>query len=162
MPCELPDRQNPKLSVFASFLAAVIVLTGLALPNSAHALGRGPSQVAFSFQISVVDVASVAQRYLGFGKFTRLPGAWCADAVSVWLTATGKPPLPSRMAGAAFVYGQRVATPRRNDLFVIGRGRHVGIVLEDLGRSVRVISGNWGRHVRVAVLSKAGLTFIRP
>ena len=104
-----------------------------------------------------------AARYVGSGKFTSLPGAWCADAVSAWLRATGKPPLASRMAGAALSYGPRGnGAPGDLAVFMGRRGAyHVGVVVASLGDRVEVVSGNWGHRVGRAVASRRTLIFVR-
>ena len=97
-----------------------------------------------------------AARYVGSGKFTVLPGAWCADAVSAWLRGIGKPPLAGRMAAAALSYGpHRIGGP--GDLVVLGhyRAYHVGVVESiDPGGAVHIISGNWGHRVSRGVVSR--------
>jgi hypothetical protein len=64
-------------------------------------------------------VAADAARDLGAGRFAEWPGAWCADAVSFWLKATGRAPLANRMAASALGYGPHVADPRLGDLVVM-------------------------------------------
>lgn len=114
------------------------------------------------------DLAAEAARYVGAGKFTGLPGAWCADAVSVWLERTGRPPLANRLAASALAYGPHVAEPRPGDLVVMrtrrGPAGHVGIVEGVLpDGSVAIISGNWGRRVARGVISRRSVTaFVRP
>ena len=104
-----------------------------------------------------------AARYVGSGKFTVLPGAWCADAVSFWLQRAGKPPLANRMAGAALSYGPRsVGRPGDLAVFMGRRGAyHVGVVVASLGNRVEIVSGNWGHRVARAVVSRRGLAFVR-
>ena len=110
------------------------------------------------------DLVTEAARYVGMGKFTRLPGAWCSDAVSFWLRAIGKPPLANRMAAAALSYGPHIG-PRVGALAVLGRqghAYHVGVVagVEPNG-SIRLISGNWSRRVGEAVIPRSAvLAFI--
>src|ERR1035441_7825244 len=96
------------------FKMPAIVLIALLLPQAADACGRScPSPSIYAMQASDgpswgigYDIAAEAARYVGSRKFTQLPGAWCADAVSFWLRAIGRPPLPNRMAGSALVYGK--------------------------------------------------------
>ena len=109
------------------------------------------------------DLVAEAARYVGSGKFTALPGAWCADAVSAWLRAIGKPPLASRMAGAALSYGPRGSgAPGDLAVFMGRRGAyHVGVVVADLGSEVEIVSGNWDHRVARAVVSRRGLIFVR-
>jgi surface antigen len=104
-------------------------------------------------------------RYVGSGKFTALPGAWCADAVNVWLQATGRPSLGSRMAGAALSYGPR-SSGAPGDLVVMATRRsyagHVGIVAAVRGNEIEIISGNWGHRVARSIILRRQVTaFIR-
>ncbi len=157
------------------FKVPAIVLIALLLPQAAHACGRScPSPSIYATQTSAgpswgirYDIAAEAARYVGSGKFTQLPGAWCADAVSFWLRATGHQPLSTRMAGSALSYGQVVSTPARNDLVVMrtrhGAVGHVGVV-ESVSPSglITYISGNYAGHVaRATIAPGAGLVFVR-
>lgn len=116
---------------------------------------------------SGVDIVVEAGRYVGSGKFTTLPGAWCADAVSVWLKATGRPPLANRMAASALAYGPHVADPRPGDLVVMRTNRgfagHVGVFVSfDAAGNVKFVSGNWDHHVALSAISRGAVTaFIR-
>ena len=157
------------------FKMPAIVLIALLLPQAVHACGRScPSPSIYVMQASAgpsygigYDIAAEAARYVGSGKLTQLPGAWCADAVSFWLRATGHQPLATRMAGAALSYGQVVSTPARNDLVVMrtrhGAAGHVGVV-ESVSPSglITYISGNYAGHVaRATIAPGAGLVFVR-
>ena len=87
------------------------------------------------------DLVAEAARYVGSGKFTTLPGAWCADAVSFWLKATGRPPLANRMAASGFTYGTPDSAPHEGDLVVTSH--HVGIVAHVYADgSINETSGN--------------------
>jgi uncharacterized protein (TIGR02594 family) len=114
------------------------------------------------------DLAAEAARYVGAGKFTGLPGAWCADAVSFWLKATGRRPLADRMAASALRYGPHVAEPRPGDLVVMatrrGSAGHVGVVeAVEADGSIAIVSGNWGDRVARGVISRRQATaFVRP
>jgi len=114
------------------------------------------------------DLVAEAARYVGSGKFTELPGAWCADAVSFWLKATGRPPLANRMAASALGYGPHVANPQPGDLVVMrtrrGYAGHVGIVAAvNADGSIEVVSGNWRHRVARSVISRRSVTaFVRP
>jgi hypothetical protein len=151
-------------------LTAIAALAVLTLSHHAEAAGRSPPSI-YSAEWSGGapgrnwggDLVAEAARYVGSGKFTRLPGAWCADAVSFWLRATGKPPLANRMASAALSYGPR-GNGALGDLavFVGRRGAyHVGVVVAALGDKVEVVSGNWGRRVGRAIVSRRSLIFVR-
>ncbi len=170
-------------------LAAVLVLAALCLGGAAEAGGRaGPTPPSLyaphwshgapaiaagaawrtggAAWRSGSGLAAEAARYVGEGKFTQLPGAWCADAVSVWLKATGRPPLPNRMAASALSYGPRgLGAP--GELVVMrtrrGYAGHVGVVERIMpDGSVEIISGNWGRRVARAIVPRWQVTaFIR-
>jgi uncharacterized protein (TIGR02594 family) len=167
-----------------SSLAAFVALTCLFLCGAAEANGRaGPSIQSAAAPVwhrgaavvgaryawrSSSDLVNEAARYIGSGKFTGLPGAWCADAVSAWLRATGRRPLASRMAASALVYGPHVSNPSPGDLVVMATRRgyagHVGIFegVEADG-SVRIISGNWGHRVAEGHIARWQVTaFVRP
>ena len=112
------------------------------------------------------DLVNVAARYVGSGKFTSLPGAWCADAVSAWLKASGRPPLANRMAAAALTYGAHVSNPQPGDLVVVhtrrGYAGHVGVVESVDSGGIHIISGNWSHRVSRGVISPNVVTaFIR-
>jgi uncharacterized protein (TIGR02594 family) len=108
------------------------------------------------------DVVAEAARWIGAGKFTGQPGPWCADAVSAWLERSGHRPLAGRMASSALAYGPRLERPEVGALAVLGSRRgwasHVGVVAGvDPDGSVRLISGNWGRRVAEAVISRGSV-----
>lgn len=151
-------------------LAAVLIASACALaPGAAEAWGRNgapgpnlaPPLAAGAPAIAARQawgagsrLIAEAARYLGSGKFTEPPGAWCADAVSFWLEAIGKPPLPNRMAASALSYGPLTGDPRPGDLVVM-RG-HVGVfdgyALD--GRLI-MISGNWGHRVALSAIARS-------
>jgi hypothetical protein len=108
-------------------------------------------------------LAAEATRYVGSGKFTGLPGPWCADAVNAWLRSVGKPTLGSRYAGASLNYGPRGSgLPGELAVFMGRRGAyHVGVVVASLGDRVEVVSGNWSHRVGRAVVSRRSLLFVR-
>jgi hypothetical protein len=141
----------------------IIFIVAALLSTSAVANGRAgptPSISGASWDVSIV---SEAARYVGSGKFTQLPGAWCADAVSAWLRAIGRPPLANRMAASALSYGPRGSgAPGDLAVFMGRRGAyHVGVVVADLGSEVEIVSGNWSHRVARAVVSRRGLIFVR-
>ncbi len=152
-------------------LTAIAALASLCLGHHAEAAGRSAPSI-YSAEWSGGepgrnwggDLVAEAARYVGSGKFTSLPGAWCADAVSFWLQRAGKPPLASRMAGAALSYGPRGSgAPGDLAVFVGRRGYayHVGVVVASLGDRVEVVSGNWGHRVGRAFVSRRSLIFVR-
>jgi hypothetical protein len=103
-----------------------------------------------------------AERYVGAGKFTGLPGAWCADAVSAWLRATGRPPLANRMAASALSYGVPGSGSPGDLAVFVGRhgyAYHVGIVVASYSGEVEIVSGNWGHRVARAIVSRGALVF---
>jgi uncharacterized protein (TIGR02594 family) len=108
------------------------------------------------------DIVAEAQRWIGSGKFTGQPGPWCADAVSAWLARSGHRPLDGRMAASALAYGPRLERPEVGALAVLGSRRgwasHVGVVSSvDPDGSIHLISGNWGRRVAEAVVSRGSV-----
>ena len=112
------------------------------------------------------DLVAEAARYVGSGKFTSLPGAWCADAVSAWLRGVGKPPLASRFAGAALSYGAPGDGSPGNLAVFMGRhgAYHVGVVIAERGSMVEVVAGNsvsWGHRVGVSWLPRNSLVYRR-
>jgi len=150
------------------------------LASSAYANGRaGPAVQSYAAPVwhrgaavvgaryawrSGSDLVNEAARYVGSGKFTGLPGAWCADAVSAWLRGVGKPPLANRMAASALNYGPRGnGSPGDLAVFMGRRGYayHVGVVVAYLGSEVEIVSGNWSHRVARAVVSRRGLVFVR-
>jgi hypothetical protein len=184
----MPDLRWPR-GAFARL--AITLLLGLAVvscalaPRLAHAAGRAgppvPSLYAPTWQAgapaiaasqawrtgsavarSSVDLVVEAARYVGAGKFTGLPGAWCADAVSVWLERTGRPPLANRLAASAMSYGAPDAEPHAGDLAVTAQ--HVGVVAHVYNDgSIDEISGNWGRRVAEAhVAQTRAMRFVTP
>ena len=161
-------------------LAALAALTCICLAGTAEASGRaGPSIQSSAAPVwhrgaavvgaryawqSGSDLVNEAARYVGSGKFTGLPGAWCADAVSAWLRGVGKPPLANRMAASALSYGPRSSGSLGDLAVFIGRrgyAYHVGVVVADLGSEVEIVSGNWDHRVARAVVSRRGLIFVR-
>ncbi len=180
----MPDPRLPRGAILRlGIVLGVAVLASLCLGGAAEAGGRaGPSirppdaphwsrgapaiAARFAWR-SGADLAAEAARYVGSGKFTRLPGAWCADAVSAWLEGAGRPPLANRMAASALAYGPHVASPQAGDLVVMrtwrGPAGHVGIV-EGVNSdgSIAIISGNWGHRVARGVISRGMVTaFVR-
>jgi cell wall-associated NlpC family hydrolase len=176
----MPDTRLPGRALARlRGLCAALVMIGLVLSaGRAEAGGRGwqapavviPAQAAGIIQarphVAPRDLVAAADRDLGMGNFTGLPGAWCAWAVSAWLRATGRPPLRSGMAASALAYGPLELHPRRGDLAVMrtrrGRFGHVGIVVADLGATVEIVSGNWGHRVAHArILRRSVTAFVR-
>jgi uncharacterized protein (TIGR02594 family) len=157
-------------------LTAIVVAAALVAPDLALAHGRteptpnlfaawretgsghGAAQASRPFGAGG-DVVAEAARWIGSGKFTSLPGPWCADAVSAWLQRSGHRPLDTRMASSALAYGPRLERPEVGALAVLGTRRgwasHVGIVSGvDSDGSIHLISGNWGHRVAEAVVSR--------
>lgn len=111
------------------------------------------------------DLVREAARWIGSGNFTGKPGAWCAWAISAWLTATGHRPLASGMAASALSYGPRLSAPRVGALAVLSTRRgwagHVGLVAGIHGDLIEMISGNWGHRVsRALVPMRSFVAFI--
>jgi uncharacterized protein (TIGR02594 family) len=160
-------------------LTAIIVAATLVAPKLALAHGNsGPSPNLFAVWREAEsdggarqpsrhfgsggDVVAEAAHWIGSGKFTRQPGPWCADAVSAWLERSGHRPLENRMASSALAYGPRLERPEVGALAVLGSRRgwasHVGVVSSvDGDGSIHLISGNWGRRVAEAVVSRGSV-----
>ena len=157
-----PRRHAPRLAAASSLDA----------PDWTHGapaiLGRAAVAGGVAAWRSGSDMVAEAARYVGSGKFTELPGAWCADAVSFWLKATGRPPLANRMAASALSYGPHVANPQPGDLVVMrtrrGYAGHVGVFVGfDAAGDVEIVSGNWGHRVTRGVIPRRSVTaFVRP
>jgi hypothetical protein len=152
--------------------AATIGLLAMTLPAEARGRPWQPAGEAYSapsfLRVSTPtrDPVAFADRDLGAGNFTGLPGAWCAWAVSAWLKASGRPPLRSGLAASALAYGPLELHPRRGDLVVMRTRRgpygHVGLVVADLGATIEIVSGNWGHRVARARISRRSVTaFVR-
>jgi hypothetical protein len=165
------NEPSTSYACFRASLAALAALAAICLASGAEASGRGslepsiyaPAIAAQAAWGGASALASEAARYIGSGKFTALPGAWCADAVNVWLRATGHRPLGSRMAGAALTYGPR-SPGHPGDLAVFirhGHAYHVGIVAAERGNVVEVISGNWSHRVARAMIPRQAAVYIR-
>ena len=165
-----------RASLTAIFALACLCLSGPTYANGragpaiqtaeAPAWNRGAPMMAGRavWAVGSSVVAEIANRYVGAAKFTGLPGAWCADAVSAWLSEAGKPPLANRMAASALSYGPRGnGAPGDLAVFVGRRGYayHVGVVVASLGDQVEVVSGNWSRRVGRTVVSRRVLVFVR-
>ena len=159
------------MNLLRASLAAIASLALLCSGHHAEAAGRAsPSIYSAEWSGGAPgrnwggDLVAEAARYVGSGKFTSLPGAWCADAVSAWLRAIGRPPLANRMAASALSYGPR-GSGAPGDLAVFmgrrGYAYHVGVVVASLGDRVEVVSGNWGHRVGRAFVSRRSLIFVR-
>ena len=139
-------------------LASIVIASLFAVmgPRLAHAgqAGASPAAIITTGQAQAAEpqVLAEAAQYVGMGKVTRFPGAWCADFVNLILRATGRPPLPGRMASAALAYGPRVAHPRPGDIVVMHG--HVGFVVADLGSEIEILSGNWSHRVARAFIPR--------
>ena len=161
----------------AAWKAAAVAATLIA-PHLAHAYGREPptpNLFAASSETGTGgsatasrpfgaggDVVAEAAHWIGSGKFTGLPGPWCADAVNVWLERSGHRPMQGRMASSALAYGPRLERPEIGALAVLGSRRgwasHVGVVSGvDPSGSIHLISGNWGRRVAEAVVPRGSV-----
>ncbi len=151
------------MTAFKASLAAVAVLAALC-GGPAEANGRaGPTRASGDFGAAYAagptPWLAEAGRWIGSGKFTALPGPWCADAISVWLSASGRAPLANRMAASALSYGPRLAGPQVGALAVMrtrrGWAGHVGFVegIEPDG-SILLLSGNWRHRVALSIVPR--------
>jgi hypothetical protein len=98
---------------------------------------------------------AVAKRYIGRANFTHDGGAWCRDAVNVWLRQAGYHLANnSRRAIDALRLGHRVASPRPGDLVVMRH--HVTIFAGWGGRGLVGLGGNQGHRVKYSHFSASG------
>ena len=164
--------------------AASALLLGLSLAGEMAAARAGESPIAFNLaqaaaapwylpqrsagarpptRAGLVEAGAPglireAERWLGSGNFTGRPGAWCAWAISAWLTATGHRPLANGMAASALTYGLRLPGPRVGAIAVVssrsGLASHVGLVRRFKGDDIELISGNWGHRVAIGVVPR--------
>lgn len=102
---------------------------------------------------------NVAQHYIGTGP--KALGVrrtlWCAAGLNAFLRKAGYSGTGSDMAASFARYGSS-SGPRRGAIAVMSRGRrggHVGIVLEDKGRYVKVLSANHGGKTAVGLYPKS-------
>jgi hypothetical protein len=102
----------------------------------------------------------VARAYLGRGKFTRMPGAWCRDGLNVWLRQAGLYTDGDRRAATAARLGRRISRPMVGAIAVMAH--HTGIVTAVEGGRVRVLSANYSRHVGEGFYRVRGVRFILP
>ena len=182
----MPGFSHASIKPLRGALAALALLTAVCLSGAAEAdghnglrpldmnapawqdgapaiVGCAAWQAGGALARSGSDLVAEATRYVGSGKFTQLPGAWCADALSFWLRAAGRPPLANRMAASALAYGPHVASPRPGDLVVMrtrrGAAGHVGVVARvNADGSVEIVSGNWGHRVARARIWRRQVT----
>jgi hypothetical protein len=136
-----------------------------AFGSAPYLTGGAPAFAVTSAWDTSSAIVAEADRHVGWGKFTGLPGPWCADFVSAMLQDVGKRPLPNRLAASALDYGPPGSgSPGDLAVFLDRRGRpyHVGIVAPGGDADHRVIvSGNWGHRVARAVVPVWGLRFVR-
>lgn len=120
--------------------------------------GARPPPRADLIVLGASSLIREAERWLGSGNFTGKPGAWCAWAVSAWLTATGHRPLANGMAASALTYGPRLPGPRVGAIAVVSRradsASHVGLVRRVEGDNIELISGNWGHRVAIGIVPR--------
>ena len=138
-------------------VAALAAIGLLCAPHAASAQGGRPLARAMAAKAPNAPslILDEAARHLGQGNFTGKPGPWCAWFVSAILRATGRAPLLNGLAASALRYGPIELRPRPGDLAVMRN--HVGFVVADLGADVEIISGNWGRRVALARISKSAI-----
>jgi uncharacterized protein (TIGR02594 family) len=104
---------------------------------------------------------AAAQRFLGAGKVTRLPGPWCRDFVNLVAERAGyRLANNSRRAIDALRLGAHVRDPRPGDLAVMRN--HVTIVAgRDRGKIIG-LGGNQSRRVRYSAYpERRVLAFVR-
>jgi hypothetical protein len=109
------------------------------------------------------DLIAEVVRYVGQGKFTVLPGAWCADAVSFWLRAAGPRAIgePHGRFGASLRTACRRPAAGRSgrDAHAARRRRHVGVAeAVDADGAVTIVSGNWSHRVARSIIARGSVT----
>jgi hypothetical protein len=98
----------------------------------------------FGRPMELHPLLSVARRYVGHGRVTRLGGPWCRDFVNKVASQAGyRLRNKSRRAIDALALGHRVASPRPGDLVVMRH--HVTIFAGYGGRGLIGLGGNQGR-----------------
>lgn len=110
-------------------------------------------------------LVSVALRYVGARKFTPFAGAWCRDALNVWLRKAGLRTDGSRLALAALHLGPRLRSPFPGSIGVMGRrgGGHDVVVIGRSGNRVEAVSPNWGHMVKLVTYPiRRFIAFIQP
>ena len=105
------------------------------------------------------DVLAEAEHWLGARNMTGKGGPWCAHSASYVLERTGHAPLANGLASSALAYGRRLAQPKVGALAVVttrvGYAAHVGFVSSvNPDGSIKLVSGNWGRRVADATVSR--------
>lgn len=113
--------------------------------RDASARGRGAARLGRAWSASH-PLVRIALADLGRGKFTPLPGPWCADALVAWGRRAGYRMPATRRAIDFARYGR--PTHPRPGAIVVSR-HHVGIVVAVARGRVTMVSGNWGGRVRI-------------
>jgi hypothetical protein len=105
------------------------------------------------------NIIAEASRYVGSGKFTQLPGAWCRDALNVWLRHSGLYTDGRRDAPSV----GRLGHPTRPVPGAIAYNRsHAGVVVGVSGGKVFLVSGNWSHRVKRHVASAGSYHYVMP
>lgn len=95
---------------------------------------------------------AAAERHLGSGKITRLPGNWCRDFINLVAREAGLSLRnSSRRAIDSLGLGLRVSEPRLGDLVVMRH--HVTIFAGRENGKIIGLGGNQGKRVRYSVYS---------
>ena len=104
---------------------------------------------------------SVASRYLGAGKVTRMSGPWCRDFINLVASRAGyRLANHSRRAIDALALGRHVSAPHPGDLVVMRH--HVTIFAGFGGRGVLGLGGNQGHRVKMSSYpARRVLAFVR-
>lgn len=97
------------------------------------------------------QLVAVAAHYVGRGKFTRLAGPWCRDALNTWLRQAGYYTDGDRRARAVARIVRSIGRPVPGA--IAWQGHHTGIVASVSGNRVVLISGNYSRRVKVHTAS---------
>lgn len=119
---------------------------------------RGTRVAAMAASASAPSWLHEAQKWIG-ARARDLgvrPTLWCAAGLNKWLRSAGLQGTNSDAARSFASYG-KPTTAQPGAIAVMKRGRnggHVGIVVSDLGSSVRIIAANQSNRVSYGVYSK--------
>lgn len=116
---------------------------------------------SYHLQASEAPWLDRAQLYVGAGPQkvgVKRRSLWCAEGLNQFLRMVGIRGTNSAMASSFARYGSSVSGPKRGAIAVMSRGKrggHVGIVMEDKGKYVKVLSANHGGRVGIGLYPKS-------
>ena len=156
-------QAQPAHCVFDLHMAECATSTPAAIPVKADRTAKKPPRggtraAAVTTPTSAPSWLHEAQRWIGarardLGVRSTL---WCAAGLNKWLRSAGLQGTNSDAARSFASYG-KPTTAQPGAIAVMKRGRnggHVGIVVSDLGSSVRIIAANQSNRVSYGVYSK--------